>query len=120
MELSKANKAALMLRFASVFPGATFPNRWEDLSFSQQLQWLQVDEEAARIMRGDVSAATEAALMTETLSPEAPAAVDPRVAYEKRMQEELDRMNQATADWRQQREAREAMAARSLDSGARL
>ena len=41
--LTPANKAALMQRFAAVFPGMAFPKQVSDMPLHTQLKWAEVD-----------------------------------------------------------------------------
>ena len=70
MELSPANKAALLLRFSAMFGDDRSYPGWNGLTLADQLEWQRCDPEAAAIAKGDVSAPHEAWLCTNQLSPE--------------------------------------------------
>ena len=96
MELSPANKAALALRIAAVFPGRLLPESWSDLTLTEQMILLQQDVEAANILQGNVTAEQAAALFSEGLNPEAPAD-NSAAEYQEAMAAALAQMNEQTA-----------------------
>lgn len=114
--LSAANRAALALRFASVFPGLPFPNHWSDLNLTQQMLWLQADEQAARICRGDLTAAETAALLTETLSPEAPPARDLAAERQELADQMMATLNSQTAEMAARNAERTQASNRQMDN----
>ena len=79
MELSPANKAALLLRFSAMFGDDRSYPGWNGLTLAEQLEWQRCDPEAAAIAKGDVSAPHEAWLCTNQLSPEMPGQSDEEV-----------------------------------------
>ena len=60
MELSPANRSALLLRFSAMFGADRSYPGWGELSLGDQLAWQERDPEAAAIAKGDVPAGVEA------------------------------------------------------------
>ena len=56
MELSPANRSALLLRFSAMFGADRSYPGWGELSLGDQLAWQERDPEAAAIAKGDVPA----------------------------------------------------------------
>ena len=78
--LTPANKAALMQRFAAVFPGIAFPKQVSDMPLDAQLKWAEVDPQAVQIMEGKLPADQTAWLLTNQLDSNIPAQPDPEAA----------------------------------------
>lgn len=115
MELSPANKAALALRIAAIFPGRLLPESWSDLTLTEQMIMLQQDVEAANILQGKVTAEQAAALFSEGLNPEAPF-VDHAAEYQRQMDAAIAQMNEQTAIKAQQNAERNQQLLRLQDS----
>lgn len=78
--LSPANQAALMQRFAAVFPGQSMPKKVSELPLGSQLHWREVDPDAVAIMEGKITADQQAWLMTNQLDSAVPVQPDPEAA----------------------------------------
>ena len=107
MELSPANRSALLLRFSATFGADRSYPGWNGLSLVDQLAWQDRDPEAAAIAKGDVPANVEAWLCVNTLSPELPYREDPKAAYQAKLNEAITEMQQQNAERAAVREERE-------------
>ena len=116
MELSPANRSALLLRFSAMFgSGRSYPG-WAGLTLSEQLMWQERDAEAAAIAKGEISAEHEAWLCTNTLNPEIPAAVDHAAEYQQQLDEAIAKMNEQSAGMAARNAERVQIANRRMDN----
>ena len=116
MELSPANRSALLLRFSAMFgSGRSYPG-WAGLTLSEQMMWQQRDAEAAAIAKGEISAEHEAWLCTNQLNPEMPAEVDHAAEYQKQLDAAIAKMNEQSAGMAARNAERTQIANRRMDN----
>ena len=114
MELSPANRSALLLRFSALFGSDRSYPGWAGLNLSDQMLWREHDPEAAAIASGEVTAQHEAWLCTNQLSPEIPKIRTKQEQYQEALAEQVEKLQQWNANVSAAREQRESFQRRQM------
>ena len=99
-----------MQRFATVFPGISFPNRVSEMPLGAQIHWREADPEAVAIAEGNITAEQSAWLLMNQLDSAVPVQPDPEEAKQAYMAEQEAKWAEQLAAQREQQERNKVVA----------